>query len=169
MKKIIGYVGVDSGQLLLTDPCYLKDWKNDSTDEVLAHTIYQDTDGKLWQYCYGGKTTKVPGKVITPFPGNYETPVGQGTPTPNDLIASGAWKPTKYADAGRSSFYCNYSYSGACAATMGDAHGGQLKYAKGHDGAGVAVRTGYGDGLYPVVAHYNREGRVRKIEVVFIE
>ena len=28
MKKIIGHVGVDSGQLLITDPCYLKEFKN---------------------------------------------------------------------------------------------------------------------------------------------
>jgi len=27
-KKIIGHVAVDSGQILLTDPCYLKDWKD---------------------------------------------------------------------------------------------------------------------------------------------
>jgi hypothetical protein len=27
-KKLIGYVAVDSGQLLIADPCYLRDWKN---------------------------------------------------------------------------------------------------------------------------------------------
>jgi hypothetical protein len=28
-KQLIGYCGVDSGQILLTDPCYLKDFVND--------------------------------------------------------------------------------------------------------------------------------------------
>lgn len=31
-KTIIGYCGVDSGQLLITDPCYLKEWKNNKHD-----------------------------------------------------------------------------------------------------------------------------------------
>ena len=29
MKKLIGHCTVDSGQILLTDPCYLKDFIND--------------------------------------------------------------------------------------------------------------------------------------------
>ena len=27
-KILLGHVGVDSGQLLITDPCYLHDWKD---------------------------------------------------------------------------------------------------------------------------------------------
>jgi len=32
-KKIIGYVAVDSGQILLADPAYLKDWKDNEFNE----------------------------------------------------------------------------------------------------------------------------------------
>ena len=46
---------------------------------------------------------------------------------------------------------------------------GQLKFKLGHDGAGVVSSAGYGDGLYPVYATFNKEGRIKKIEVVFIE
>jgi len=28
-QKLIGFCGVDSGQILLTDPCYLSNWKDD--------------------------------------------------------------------------------------------------------------------------------------------
>jgi len=28
MKKLIGHCGVDSGQLLIVDPCYLNQWKD---------------------------------------------------------------------------------------------------------------------------------------------
>lgn len=27
-KKLVGYVAVDSGQVLIADPCYLKEWKD---------------------------------------------------------------------------------------------------------------------------------------------
>jgi hypothetical protein len=44
----------------------------------------------------------------------------------------------------------------------------QLRYRKGHDGAGVAVGTGYGDGAYPVQVTYTDDGRVAAVRVVFI-
>ena len=31
-KKIIGHCGVDSGQLLIIDPCYLGEWKDGEVD-----------------------------------------------------------------------------------------------------------------------------------------
>jgi len=34
MKKIIGYVGVDSGQLIIADPCYLREWKDGRSDDT---------------------------------------------------------------------------------------------------------------------------------------
>lgn len=43
----------------------------------------------------------------------------------------------------------------------------QMKYDGGHDGLGVIVETGYGDGVYPVFAKFNTEGRVIKVWVEF--
>ena len=43
-----------------------------------------------------------------------------------------------------------------------------FSYKLGHEGLGVAVDTGYGDGSYPVYATFNKEGRVAKVEVKFI-
>ena len=56
----------------------------------------------------------------------------------------------------------DYSYSGACAATLSDNGAGELGR-----GDAVAVSSGYGDGVYPVYATYNHEGRIVKLEVVF--
>jgi hypothetical protein len=46
-------------------------------------------------------------------------------------------------------------------------------YALGHEGLGVCVSTGFGDGKYPVYAEISDEGdwgkRVKSITVVFIE
>jgi hypothetical protein len=55
-----------------------------------------------------------------------------------------------------------YTYSGACAATLGEHGAGELGNADA-----VAVSSGYGDGVYPVFATYNHDGRIVKLEVIF--
>lgn len=35
-KKVIGYCAVDSGQLFICDPCYLRDWKDGDYNEKQA-------------------------------------------------------------------------------------------------------------------------------------
>jgi hypothetical protein len=44
----------------------------------------------------------------------------------------------------------------------------QFHYDLGHPGLGVVVSTGYGDGVYPVYAELNEEGRVARVLVEFI-
>ena len=65
-------------------------------------------------------------------------------------------------EAQKASGKYDYSYSGACAATLSDNGAGQLGR-----GDAVAVSSGYGDGVYPVYATYNHEGRIVKLEVIF--
>jgi hypothetical protein len=31
----------------------------------------------------------------------------------------------------------------------------------------MTLQTGWGDGVYPVTAHYNRDGRIAKVEITF--
>lgn len=45
----------------------------------------------------------------------------------------------------------------------------QFHYELGHPGLGVVVSTGYGDGVYPVFAEFNREGRIASVTVEFID
>lgn len=42
-----------------------------------------------------------------------------------------------------------------------------FNYDLGHEGLGVCVSTGYGDGFYPVYVRKNAEGRVIEAKVVF--
>lgn len=93
--RFIGYVGVDSGQVMITDPCYLADWKADDFTE-------------------------------------------QG-----DRL--------------------DYSYSGACNATLGENGGNAI----GSGTQGVASRTAYGDGCYPVYQILSRDGTVEGLFVDF--
>jgi hypothetical protein len=66
----------------------------------------------------------------------------------------------------------HFSYPGACGRTLANKDNGQLNFPAGHAGAGVVVSSGYGDGTYPVVAHFvDLDGwgeRVAKVEIVFI-
>ena len=37
IKKLLGYAAVDSGQLIIVDPCYLKSWKDGSAEDTTTH------------------------------------------------------------------------------------------------------------------------------------
>jgi hypothetical protein len=98
MLKLIGKFGVDSGQAMIGDPCYLESWQN-------------------WE------------REKEPFE-NHKNKKGE------------------------------FSYLGACNATIENTHGvlGQ--------GSSVVFTTGYGDGVYPVFAEID-DGRIVKIVVDF--
>lgn len=93
--RLIGHVGVDSGQVMITDPCYLGDWKN------------------------------------------------------NQFVERG----TKL----------DYSYEGACNATLGENGGAEI----GSGTQAVASRTAYGDGCYPVFQIIGDDGTVEGLFVDF--
>ena len=44
----------------------------------------------------------------------------------------------------------------------------QFHYDRGHEGLGMCVSTGYGDGVYPVFVTKNSEGRVVRVTIEFI-
>ncbi len=100
-KKIIGYAAVDSGQLIVVDPCYLKEWK----------------DGEYVAFSKDGDN----------------------------------------------------HYAKCCEKTLSEDNGGEV-LVSAIAGNGVAFSTGWGDGSYPVTAHYGEgdsEGRIMKITIDF--
>ena len=58
----------------------------------------------------------------------------------------------------------NYSYNGACNATLSGGGHGQLAFDLGHAGAGVAFHTAWGDGMYAVYAE-KHDGRIVRVYV----
>ena len=91
-KKVIGQVGVDSGSLLISDPCYINDHFSIEGEDI--YNIYPDKDRHRQISTQASKNTiKIP-------------------------IA-------------------------------------------------MTVQTGWGDGVYPVTAHYNKDGRIAKVEINF--
>ena len=50
MEKLIGYCSVDSGQVMLTDPCYVKDFKDDGELDFSESKEVKE----LYPYTYSG-------------------------------------------------------------------------------------------------------------------
>ena len=51
----LGTFGVDSGQVLITDPCYLHDWKAEDYDEAKIKEMQKN---KKFEYSYNGACAK---------------------------------------------------------------------------------------------------------------
>jgi len=144
---LIGHVGVDSGQLLLCDPCYIdSQWEKEEFRDIRV---------------YEHKTTKDKLTFGKDF-ANYEEVIDRYGKTMNELNATGEWKEVKSPPAKHS-----FSYNACAKATLSKDGYGQLNYNHGHAGVGVAFSTAFGDGMYPVVAHYLDDGTLKSVEVIF--
>jgi hypothetical protein len=147
-SKLIGHVGVDSGQLLLCDPCYIdSQWEK---EEFLDFRTYQhkDTGNEL--------TYRIDFK-------NYQDPIeAYGGKNMNDLLDTGEWKEVSAPPSVH-----EFSYNACAKITLSEDGHGQLNYKLGHPGVGVAFNTAFGDGVYPVIAHYHSDGTLRSVKVVF--
>jgi hypothetical protein len=148
--KLIGHVGVDSGQLLLCDPCYIdSQWEKEDYEDIRV---------------YEHKTNKERLTYRKDF-ANYEEVIPKYGKTMNELNATGEWITVQGIHQPKHSF----SYNACCKATLSDEGAGQLNYQMGHPGVGVAFSTAIGDGYYPVYAVYSNDGHLIKVEVVFDE
>jgi len=141
----LGNVDVDSGQLMLTDPCYIdSSWQQ---EPLQNDRVYRDSEsGAVVEW----------GEDFVRFDEPLE---GYGE-TPQALMAAGRLvqlpkppTPEKF----------NYSYNGACQATLSTGHG-ELSHPLGHPGAGVAFHTAWGDGEYTVYGE-KHDGRIVRVYV----
>ncbi len=133
----IGIVGVDSGQLMITDPCYIdSEWEKEEFEDI---RLYKDINTSMvFQYMKDFK--------------QYDEVLELYNKTANNLIEEKIWEPIEVVSE------LTYSYKGACAATLSKNGYGELNYKMGHKGAGIAFKTLLGDGEYPVYAEkYNGE------------
>jgi hypothetical protein len=156
-REILGFVSVDSGQVVIADPCYIDShWKREQAgdDRSVFRRLYRHRDsGAELQY-------------QRDF-GNYQEPIAsQGGLTMNELNATGEWDRVPNPRAK------GLSYLSACSATMGDGDGQLVEPCigglGGHFAIGVASDTGYGDGTYPVIVERAPDGRVARLIVDFL-
>ena len=147
----IGEVGVDSGQVMIADPCYIENEWQEATEEeleLLWKRRHVNSNGEHFDY----------GKDFS----NYNEDVDGDTP--NNHIKSGNWTEV---DVPTPELEGRFSYGGCCKATLSNKQHGQLNYKMGHAGAGVVATSGYGDGVYPVYARYE-DGRVAELRIKFL-
>ncbi len=140
----LGSVGVDSGQLMITDPCYIdSEWQEQAFVDV---RILDDQEtGKSFEFR----------KDFT----KYSEVLPNYGRTVNELISDGVLvqRPPERPDA------FAYSYRGAATAILTEGHG-ELVYREGHPGAGLAFATAYGDGMYSVYGEI-RDGQIVRVYV----
>jgi hypothetical protein len=119
----IGEVGVDSGQLMVCDPCYIdSEWKRE-------HVKFNET-------------------VI--FPDGTKEKIVRCSKRWFELIDDINTGKIKVETVIKPKN--NFSYCAVCEKTLNiDGHG-QLNYEIGHPGVAVAFNSGLGDGCYPVYA-----------------
>jgi len=150
IEVLVGYVGVDSGQVMIVDPCYLREWKDNEFNPR------------------NGIRNKKTGEEITCW--DEVKGVGKinwGTPLPkyddkcmNDLAKDEKhWeKFNEYPNAGK------FSYEGVCGVTCDEEGHGEI--AIGGSSA-VASQTYMGDGSFPVYAVKDKNGNVKRLIIDF--
>lgn len=138
----IGSVGVDSGQLLLIDPCYIdSQWQREEFKDVRRYR--HKTSGEVLQY-------------QVDFP-HYEASIPKHGKTMNELIATGEWEkmPMPFPEH-------ELSYYAVSRVTIeSEKLGGNVGM------LATAFSTGYGDGYYDVYARYGKDGRIMQVVVDF--
>lgn len=138
----MGEVGVDSGQLMITDPCYIdSEWVAEPFEDI---RIFKDSET--------GRTYKF-GVDFDRFDRELSD-LGE---TVTNLLHSRRLIQVEHKEKGPQ----NYSYNGACKAISSEGFG-ELKYRLGHTGAGIAFATAFGDGSYPIYGE-KRDGRIVRV------
>jgi|GEM_PF-1137978 len=146
-RKIVGYCGVDTGQLIITDPAYLREFRSDhplADDSMNEKEPFTNFDKEL-------KKRMKASKRNNGFAYSY----------------SGCCAATKKSKTGAGQLV-GWGWQKLSKEEEKLAREGKLFAAGAFDTAGVAVQTGFGDGCYPVYVEY--EGRtVKSVTVQFFE
>jgi hypothetical protein len=151
--QLIGEFRVASGQAIVGDPCYLEDWIPWDQETV----AWDEKDNKGGEYGYLGACNATLKKGFGELGNQEECDLceGKGIRTDENGVKIGMDKKklsTKQSQKlGRSIGFCN----GCEGVGKNDHH------------KAVAFSTGYGDGLYPVYANINEDGRVGLIVIDF--
>jgi hypothetical protein len=156
----VGDVGVDSGQLLVCDPCYIdsREWIRDQEPAGHPALILSDA-GRLKFPELKRFSVQWPFKF--PTGDSYEDMCPELGMSMNEARRLGLVEEVDI-DPVR-----DFGYRGCCDVShLTGNNFGQLNYAMGHAGAGVAFSSGYGDGCYPVYARRNAQGRVVEVRIV---
>lgn len=197
----LGVVGVDSGQILVIDPSYLDEhwrrggeavphglrfWGRDAAivrDRLAHHPVVARIERQGEDHVYMVHLKPPTGLAAERYPReirDVDSKPSRGRGARHvtawalrSLIRGLARMKTEDELSVVWEIANDSSYQQVCELTGGANGGGQLNYAAGHAGLGVASSTGGGDGTYEVWATLRDLGmgwgeRVTRLEVVFI-
>jgi hypothetical protein len=149
-KVLMGYIAVDSGQVMICDPCYIdSDWEKEDFEDL---RVYENT------------ITKERLQYRLDFP-RYDVIIPKYGLSMNDLLKTKDWAEVQNIKEAQNSF----SYNACAKATLSGNGFGELRFKRGHTGAGIALRTPYGDGMYAVYGNYNEENVLVSVIIDFAE
>lgn len=144
-EVLIGHVAVDSGQLMICDPCYIdSEWVNEDFEDVRVYR--NEESGETLTY----------GKDFI----KYDDVLSKYGKSMNEILKEGGWIETERPEPRN-----GFSYNACAKATLSKKGHGELRFKMGHTGAGLAFGTAFGDGMYPVFAHYDEEGTIVSVTV----
>jgi hypothetical protein len=130
--RLLGHVAVDSGQLLVCDPCYIEsEWKTDSYAAPAVAPAFRHRDGTTF-YCVLHGEAPVADAIGF---GHFEEIIqGYG------MTANAMQKTGDLVKAPPPPPCGEFSYTGCCEAT-GDTRekGGPLEFKMGHEGGGSGL------------------------------
>lgn len=168
-RILLGHVGVDSGQLMIMDPCYIeREWILRHNPQLVgircAGVDAQDLAEALahdYPTCEVSSVTPWVYRVVDP-----NTPATDLQARAESLRQNHQWT----ADIDLVTYD---TYHHICDITQSDAHGGSLPYAQGGEGLAVAFESGVGDGTYAVFATVGEVpgfgSRIKKVEILLME
>lgn len=164
-RELIGRVGVDSGQLMIMDPAYMKTAHNMPAELVGIRFWGQGQDGVA-------KQLKNFYEVDDDQPGHaYFVSGDEGVVEDVEKIIKQYMKET--GETVVSSRFTTGFYDQVISNTLSSKQAGSIPFPLGHEGLAVAFTSGFGDGVYDVYAtfeDYKDWGkRVRKVEIILID
>lgn len=151
-KNIVhmGSIGVDSGQLVICDPCYIdSEWEQEDFKDI---RIYKNRNtGNTLQYRVDFE--------------NFGTPIAAyDNKSMNELLETGEWEQAHVYDVEN-----GFSYNACAHTTLTEKGYGELNYKHGHSGVAVAFSTTIGDGYYPVYGKYDDDGTLLSVTIKITE
>lgn len=158
----VGEVGVDSGKVMVCDPCYVDSlWKLDTSPRAPMYA-HKESGKVYYCVCHGDS----PQEGAVEFD-NFQTIIPDYGKCMNDLVGSGVFARVESQPSGE------FSYRGCCEMARTAERAGQLDFRPDHTGVGVVAASGLGDGFYQVFARYaDHEDwgrRVAELRVVFLD
>jgi hypothetical protein len=165
-RKLIGVVGVDSGQLMIMDPCYVESqWVNDVDSNATGLKFWGEGQEEA------AVAFKEKGIAVDESGGTYFIAEEvMKAPEAIEIIQSVKRETGKMIVY---SIWSDSSYHKICDLTNSEQQAGGLNYRMGHPGLGVAFTSGLGDGCYNVYATYKDipqwGNRITKVEIELID